>query len=175
MAVDRFAVYITVGKVYSAGKSRVSVDNHYFPVVAVIIMGRNKRRKGRKNLAFYSEFFQKFRIVSRKSCEFVGSVIDNSYVNAFLNLFCKDFKNLSPHYSFIDYEIFKEYKMARFFKLGKHFVKSCFAYRKIGNFRSVKNRKTTGSLKIFCNGGGAFIFFTESFKNFRFLWDFFLC
>ena len=56
-------VYVFVREINSASKGDLSVYDHYLPVIAVVVVGGEKRRERREYLAVYAEFLQLLWVV----------------------------------------------------------------------------------------------------------------
>ena len=168
----RLAVYVPVGEVDSAGEGGVPVDDENFPVVAVVIVGRNEGRKGREHLAFYSEGVEALRVVVGEVYELVGSVVHHPNVDPLLRLAGENFQDPSPHFALVDDEIFGENEVLSLFELLEHLLEHILAHGVVGDVRVFVNGETAAPFDILRKGGCAGSLLPEFFEHGFVLLDF---
>ena len=133
-------VHIFVRKIYTARKCRVTIDDQYFTMIAVVHNRTDKRNKRIEHSAFYSHCVQLQIISCGKFAHGADVVIYHAHLNTDLCFLGKNLQNRIPYLALLYNEIFKKYKMfcSRYFfdNMREHL----FSGRIESRFRIAVNR-----------------------------------
>ena len=106
--VDADQIRILVGKVHAAGEADAPVDDGDLAVVAVIIIGADKRAQRREHLAADAERLHALGIAVGQAVERARAVIEHAHLDAGAHLFLKDLEDAAPDVALLDDEVFQK-------------------------------------------------------------------
>ncbi len=112
-------IYVLIRKIDAACKGCMSVDDDYLPVVPEVLVSRNYRLHWREHPAVYAPGSEHARIILRKIHHGVGAVVEDSDLDALLDLLPQDFQDLSPHHALLNDEVLHEYEILRLPELSQ--------------------------------------------------------
>ena len=141
-------VYVFVGKIDSARKGDLAVDGNDLSVVAVVLLGSQKRTEGIEHGTFYAEFLHLLGIILGERNEATEIVVDQPNLNTLGNFTLENFQNAVPHLAFLHDKILKENIFFGFFKLNEKLLEFCLARRQIFGLRIPVNGKARKILQI---------------------------
>ena len=127
-------VDVLVGEVHAAGKAHLAVNDENFPVVAVIIMGRDKGLHRREHPALDAQLFE-------AAGELTGAVVHHPDVHALSGLAGQHFEDLAPHEALVDDEVLEEDVLLGLFQLAQQLFELGLAAGEVGNFRVPVDRE----------------------------------
>ena len=134
-------VDVLVGEVHAAGKTHLAVNDENFPVVAVIIMGRDKGLHRREHPAPDAQLFEAAGVIPGQGGELTGAVVHHPDVHALSGLAGQHFEDPAPHEALVDDEVLEEDVLLGLFQLAQQLFELGLAAGEVGDFRVPVDRE----------------------------------
>ena len=134
-------VDVLVGEVHAAGKTHLAINDENFPVVAVIIMGRDKGLHRREHPALDAQLFEAAGVIPGQGGELAGAIVHHPDVHALSGLAGQHFEDLAPHEALVDDEVLEEDVLLGLFQLAQQLFELGLAAGEVGNFRVPVDRE----------------------------------
>ena len=144
-------VDVLIRQIHAAGKPDPPIDDEDLPVVAVVVVGRDKGLHRAEHLALDAQRFQPLGVVPRQGRELAGAVVYHPHVHALGGLAGQNLQHPAPEQPLVDDEIFDEDVLFRRIQLPQQLGKLGFAAGEIGHGGVLIHREAAARpMQILC-------------------------
>ena len=126
MSKPFYLINIFISQIYTTCESHLSVNNHYFPVVTIILCSRKKGNNRRKHLCLDTILLQLLRIFIWKQHNRTHAIIHDSDFHTLFYLFLQNIQHCIPHRTPFNNEILQKNIFLCFFQFLKKICKFIF-------------------------------------------------